>query len=439
MEVPELHFYFLKSSGASIDTRTILPGQIFFALQGEHFDGHQFVDDALKKGSSRVVVQKDKIYPKNKKIVQVDNVLECLQQLAKYHRVYCDTMLIAITGSNGKTTTKELIHSILGTKYQVLATSGNLNNHIGVPLTLLQLTSEIEIGVIEMGASAIGEIEFLCRLAKPNFGYITNFGRAHLEGFKSISGVIKGKQELYEYLTKNNQSVLFNLDDPIQSEYACKVKNYLSFGSVNKTSNWTFNYLVNPRTFKISIQNNGFTYRTNLYGSYNFSNVGAGIAVGLTFDISPKMIQIGLEKYHSRNNRSQQVNLNGIELILDAYNANPDSMHQALNFFLKIDQKNSGVILGDMLELGKYQDLEHKAIIEVCRKSDLKFIFLVGEIFYNQKVVDPRIKTFKSLDDLKDALKQIMKLHDIRHILIKGSRKIALERVLEGFPTNDLD
>ena len=221
MEVPELHFYFLKSSGASIDTRTILPGQIFFALQGEHFDGHQFVDDALKKRSSRVVVQKDKYITKQENR-SVDNVLECLQQLAKYHRVYCDTMLIAITGSNGKTTTKELIHSILGTKYQVLATSGNLNNHIGVPLTLLQLTSEIEIGVIEMGASAIGEIEFLCRLAKPNLGYITNLAEPTSKDSKYFRGN-QGKQRLYEYLTK--KSIRFiQSDDPIQSESPARLK-----------------------------------------------------------------------------------------------------------------------------------------------------------------------------------------------------------------------
>jgi UDP-N-acetylmuramoyl-tripeptide--D-alanyl-D-alanine ligase len=345
MNTEQLHKLFLDSTGASTDTRKITNGNIFFALTGETFNGNLFAEKAIELGASYAIIDDENYMKPNNKIILVENVLKTLQDLAKFHRKYLNIPIVALTGSNGKTTSKELICAVLKEKYNAVATQGNLNNHIGVPLTLLSMNKKTEIGIVEMGANHHGEIAALCEIALPDFGYITNFGKAHLEGFGSLEGVIKAKTELYEHLRENNKTVFVNDDDNIQVEKA-KGINSFTFGVKNSGSRVEVE-LVEANTF-LNLKFNNIEINTNMIGRYNFSNLAAAIAIGTYFEVSPKAIKTGLENYTPSNNRSQIIKLGTNTILMDAYNANPTSMHAALDNFNLLDAKNKIVIMGDV-------------------------------------------------------------------------------------------
>lgn len=398
------------------DTRNIRKNTIFFALKGDNFNGNKFAEEALKLGAAHSVVDEEK-YKTSDRIILVDNVLETLQELASYHRNLLNIPIIGLTGSNGKTTTKELINCVLSKKYKTTATKGNLNNHIGVPLTLLSMTPETEIGIVEMGANHRKEIDFLCNICKPDFGYITNFGKAHLEGFGSIEGVIKGKSELYSYLEKNNKLAFVNPDDIIQVERTKNI-NTIQF---NKDK---LSFLeVNPF---VSLQFKNHKIQSNLIGKYNYTNIAAAITIGEYFTVSEENIKAAIESYIPTNNRSQIIETASNKIILDAYNANPTSMKAALESFYLSKESKKTVILGDMFELGTESLKEHQAINNLASKLNFENVLLIGENFGLTDSKNHQFKTFHQLKDylLANSLKG-------QTILIKGSRGMKLERVLE--------
>lgn len=424
MTIENLHKLFLESTGISTDSRKIIKGNLFFALKGDNFNGNLFAEKALELGASYAIIDESVFTLENGKTILFENVLTTLQKLANYHRNYLKTPIIALTGSNGKTTTKELIYSVLQQKYKTIATLGNLNNHIGVPLTLLSLNNETEIGVVEMGANHQGEIAFLCEIAQPDFGYITNFGKAHLEGFGGVEGVIKGKSELYDYLLQNNKTAFLNNEDSLQIEKTKSIESF-SFGNKNSSPDVIIELKeVNPY-LKIDFANT--TIESNLIGAYNFANIAAAIAIGTFFKIAPNEIKKGIEDYIPGNNRSQIIKKGSNTIILDAYNANPSSMLVALENFKQLENKVKTVILGDMFELGDAAEEEHQKIVDVSESLNFNNVFLVGKNFYKTK--NNTSQKFESYEDFKLYL-QKNKLTNTQ-ILIKGSRGMALERVLE--------
>ncbi len=423
MNIQELHSIFLKYPSVSTDTRKIKENDIFFALKGENFDGNTYADQALKKGASYVIID-EKEYHSNEKTIIVDDALATLQRLANYHRNYCKAKIISLTGSNGKTTTKELLNAVLVRKYKTIATKGNLNNHIGVPLTLLSIRPETEIAIVEMGANHQKEIQFLSGIAEPDFGYITNFGKAHLEGFGGVEGVIKGKSELYDYLIKNEKSIFFNADDPIQLE---KLNQYTKkYGFSTFDSKFYNIALLGAEPF-VTLKVGNTEIESNLIGSYNFQNCCAAIIIGNYFNVGLNHIKLAIEKYIPDSNRSQIVKREGLYIILDAYNANPSSMKVALEHFSSIEKENKVLILGDMFELGKSAEAEHQAIANLTHTLGFKNVLLVGENFYRTDTNFVKLENFQELSEYL----QKNKLKPNASILIKGSRGMALERVLD--------
>jgi UDP-N-acetylmuramoyl-tripeptide--D-alanyl-D-alanine ligase len=423
MKIEQLYNLFKINKSVSTDTRAIKKGSIFFALKGENFNGNKFAEDALKKGASYAIIDEEK-YKLNDKFILVENVLEALQNLATYHRKYLKLPIISLTGSNGKTTTKELINTVLSKKYNTCATIGNLNNHIGVPLTLLSMNSSTEIGIVEMGANHLKEIELLTNIAQPDYGYITNFGKAHLEGFGSLEGVIKGKTELYDYLRKQNKKVFINSEDEIQSAKS-KEMNTISFGK--KDADYRIEY-VNANPFVVLKFNNEFI-ESKLIGAYNFNNIAAAIAIGKYFDVSDKAIKEAIENYIPTNNRSQIIEKATNKIILDAYNANPSSMKVALESFSHLTDGSKIAILGDMFELGPEAESEHQKIVELVESINLDAVYLLGKIFYKMDIINPKIKKFISFEEFKEEFKNTSIENST--ILIKASRGMALERILE--------
>lgn len=423
MDIKQLHKHFLSSKGVCTDTRKIEEGCIFFALKGENFDGNSFTQEALTNGAKMVVID-DQDYEIPNKTFLCKNVLHTLQQLATYHRNYLKIPIVSLTGSNGKTTTKELIQVVLSKKYNSIATKGNLNNHIGVPLTLLTFTKETEIGIIEMGANHQGEIAVLSEIAQPDYGYITNFGKAHLEGFGGFQGVIKGKTELYTFLLNNHKIVFVNGNDPRQLELSEHLKRIVFNGNSKDYQIQLLN-----ATNQVSVKFNKTEVQTHLIGAYNFSNIAAAIAIGLYFKISDKDIKIALENYIPSMNRSQVIEKNENHIILDAYNANPTSMEAALHNFKNINATSKICILGDMFELGAEAEKEHQAIVESLNSSSFKEIFLVGENFFKTTCTQTNIKKFATFEIFKKYIEKNPILKS--HLLIKGSRGMALERILQ--------
>lgn len=423
MNISELHQLFKETSNVSTDTRKIEKDCLFVALKGENFNGNTFAQEALDKGAKYALID-EKDYKVSEKTILVDNCLISLQALANYHRKYLGIPIIALTGSNGKTTTKELIAQVLKTKYKTIATKGNLNNHIGVPLTLLSMDEHTEIGVVEMGANHLKEIELLASIAEPNFGYITNFGKAHLEGFGGVEGVIQGKSELYHNLINRDQTLFINTDDDIQVRQSTKAKNKITFGS-QEDVNYKIEILTHQE--KASIQYQSTVISSHLIGDYNAKNMGVATAIGLHFGIPLHTIKQAIESYIPENNRSQVIEKNSNKLILDAYNANPTSMELALNNFLRDKQKSKIVILGDMFEVGETSHKEHQHIVDLLEKSELKYAFVCGYNFYKTSVQ----KVVKTADFA--TLKAEVEKHNFQNntILIKGSRGMQLERILE--------
>jgi UDP-N-acetylmuramoyl-tripeptide--D-alanyl-D-alanine ligase len=425
MDIQDLHKLFLTSSGVVIDTRKIIQNSIFLAIKGERFDANTFAQEALDKGASYAIIDNNDYYIDSRTIF-VNDSLQTLQKLAKFHRQYLEIPIIALTGSNGKTTTKELINVVLSKKFKTKATIGNLNNHIGVPLTLLSFTSETEIGIVEMGANHQKEIEFLCDLAHPDFGFITNFGKAHLEGFGGVEGVIKGKSEMYTFLKANNKKVFVNHDDPIQEEKTRTIDR-ITFSQNSKEVFVAITKIEANPLVTISFENE--IIKSQLIGLYNANNINAAITIGNYFGVSNTDIKAAIESYIPENNRSQLVTKGSNEIILDAYNANPSSMKVALENFIQLENPNKIIVIGDMFELGKESFAEHKSIVDyLLMQNNLHCIF-VGNDFYVNKIEKTNFNFFKTFDDFKIYFENLS--IENKMILIKGSRGMALERTLD--------
>ncbi len=425
MKIETIHAKFIQCSSICIDTRKIEVDCMFVAIKGEYFDANTFAKEALEKGAKFLIIDNSDYYIDERTIL-VNNSLEILQELSKFHRNYLKIQIIALTGSNGKTTTKELIQVVLSKKYNTKATFGNLNNHIGVPLTLLSFNQKTEIGIVEMGANHQKEIEFLCEIAKPDFGYITNFGKAHLEGFGGIEGVIIGKSEMYNYIENNRKFVFVNLDDDIQVAKTNFIKRF-TFGLNKSEANLNISSVVaNPF---VKIQFNETEINSNLIGLYNANNINAAIAIGNYFDVSDSEIKIAIESYIPENNRSQLMEKGTNKIILDAYNANPSSMKVAIENFVQLQNENKTIILGDMFELGKESLAEHKAIIAQIKPYKEVDCYFIGKDFYENKIQTKNFLFFKTFDLFSDYLKE-NKLKN-QTILIKGSRGMALEKILD--------
>lgn len=427
MKVEQLHKDFLLSTGICTDTRKIKKGCLFFALSGENFNGNTFAKQALKLGAYKVIIDQIGYHENTGKTILTGNSLKLLQKLASYHRSYLNIPIIALTGSNGKTTTKEILNAVLSKKYRTTATVGNLNNHIGVPLTLLSMTKETELGIVEMGANHLKEIESLCAIAEPNYGYITNFGKAHIEGFGSIQGVIRGKSEMYKYIVETNGLLFVNGNDQKQMELTKKEQRY-TFGSEGYDCEVK---LINASK-ELSVALNRTIINSNLIGVYNFHNIAAAIAMGQYFKVSEVDIKAAIEEYVPTNNRSQIVKQNGHTIILDAYNANPTSMAAALENFKQTKGENKILILGDMFELGATAKEEHQVIADLVTSQNIgNLVYLVGENFSKVKVDKTHIILCPTFETLATKLKK--QEPNNATILVKGSRGMALERTLELF------
>ncbi len=415
------------------DTRDIKKGSIFFALKGTSFNGNEFAKKALESGCSYAVIDEEK-YQKDDRFLLVPDVLELLQGLANYHRRMLNIPVIAITGSNGKTTTKELIASVLGKKHKTLATKGNLNNHIGVPLTLLSITKQHEMAVVEMGANHVGEIEDLCAIAEPNYGIITNIGRAHLEGFGGFEGVIKAKTELYSFIKKTNGVLFVNAGNELLMKHAEGIKNIL-YGDLDNVDTsgmlvaadpflhirWKNKTEVTPLIRKEVVS-------TKLIGNYNFENILAAACIGNHFNVPEKQIAEALENYSPDNSRSQVIEKGSNKIILDAYNANPTSMRAAIENFAGMNWPNKILVLGDMLELGTESAKEHQAIIDLLKQKEFSKIILVGKLFcaVNNTI---NAECFESTEKASEWFRKNAPKNS--SLLIKGSRGIKLEKILE--------
>ena len=425
MDIKKIYKLFQESNLVSIDTRSIKVNDIFFAIKGPNFDGNKFALQAIKNGASYVVSDNLDISKKSDKIIYVENSIKALQKLANYHRRKLNTKIIAITGSNGKTTTKELVLNVLKSRFKTVATKGNLNNHLGVPLSLLSIEKDTEIGIIEMGANHLNEIANLCVIAEPDFGYITNFGNAHLEGFKSLEGVIKGKSELYDYLKSNKKFIFYNSDNKKQSNILNGYANTFTYG-LNDDSNCNIINCSNEDSVHVNYRSE--LIKSNIYGDYNFENICIAIAIGEYFGVSFEQIKKGIESYLPENNRSQVTITERNTVVLDAYNANPTSMKLALESFCKTSYTNKMIIVGDMFELGNDSIHYHQEIINYLEKINNSIIYIVGEYFCNTKHSD-KIKSFSSK---KELINNLSKTNVSNYsILIKGSRGMQLEKIIE--------
>jgi UDP-N-acetylmuramoyl-tripeptide--D-alanyl-D-alanine ligase len=427
MTLKVLHQIFLNSSGVCTDSRELVADQIFFALKGENFDGNRYVEQALSLGCI-LVVSDDPMLKGKEKVFVVESVLDILQSLANYHRKQKDVTVLAITGSNGKTTTKELIASVLSTKYSTLYTEGNLNNHIGLPLTLLRLKDE-KLAVIEMGANHPGEIALLCNIAEPDMGIITNIGKAHLEGFGSMEGVRKAKGELYDYLTLKQKPILLNTDDRVLQEMADE-RGLSGVGYGMEAGTQVLGTIRVTKPFikgNVSIGGEEYSLSTHMPGAYNFVNMLAAIAAGVHFEIEPEKMVGVLSDYRPDNNRSQIAEGISNTLLLDAYNANPSSMKISLEDFVSGDGHKKMVILGEMLELGEESEAEHRLILDWLIKSKIDKAMLIGEHFV--ELSESGNYPFLFFSDIQGCMDYLSDNKPSGYqILLKGSRKNALEQ-----------
>ena len=426
MNLTQLHDYYKHTSGVVTDSRKLIQNCFFIALRGENFDGNQFAETAIAQGAKYALVDRPEIAKKSDRLLLVDNTLESLQELAQYHRNKLKAKIIALTGSNGKTTTKELIMSVLGKKFDTKATKGNLNNHIGVPLTLLDFDQNTEIGIVEMGANHQKEIDFLCQLAQPDIGLITNFGEAHLEGFGGVEGVIKGKSELYKYLSQTKGTIILNIDDSIQNKWKSYSPHY-TFGEDAK-ADCRLEYLKR-KSQPLAISTEGKTIESQLFGEYNYSNIAVAVALGKFFDLNLEQIEEGISGYRPTNNRSQIIHKGTNKITLDAYNANPSSMKASITSFVNNREKKGVVILGDMFELGTQTASAHQEILNLVVETNVESILVVGKYFFKTQTQDPRVQFFSTLEEIKNFL--IQNPFDKSDILIKGSRGMTLETLLE--------
>jgi len=427
MTTQALYQIFLEFPTISTDTRNITKNCLFFALKGDHFDANQFAEDAIEKGAAYAIIDHCK-FKKNDKFICVKNVLETLQQLAAFHRRHFNIPILGITGTNGKTTTKELTNAILSTTYNTLATKGNLNNHIGVPLMLLQITDATEIAIIEMGASKQGDIKLLCDIANPTLGLITNIGTAHIEGFGSEKNLFLTKKELFDHVIKHNGCIFYNAEN--KQFRAIDYDNSIMYSTSN-------NYQVHGELIKsdfylklvIHYNEHSYPIKTNLIGSYNLENILAAFSVGQFFNIDTEKAIQAISNYIPQNNRSQFIETKNNRIISDAYNANPSSMAAAISNFETMAGNSKILILGDMLELGKISYTAHQELINNLNTTAFEKIFLVGKNFSLTKFNNPGIISFKSTNEIKSFLKINPLIN--KFILLKGSRGMALEKISE--------
>jgi UDP-N-acetylmuramoyl-tripeptide--D-alanyl-D-alanine ligase len=425
MEVQALYQHFLNSKGICTDSRKVGKNQMFFALSGQNFDGNHFAEQAIEMGARMAIIDNKK-YKTNKNCILVPDVLKCLQELSLFHRKSLNTIIIAVTGTNGKTSTKELISHVLQKKYKVSFTQGNLNNHIGVPLTLLSFTKDTEIGVVEMGANHKNEISNLCQIALPDYGLITNIGKAHLEGFGSFEGVIKAKSELYNYCKNNRKKVFVNGKDELLIKLSSGLDR-ITYG--DSTTEKHDAQLVSADPFLI-IKWKHFLIQTQLVGEYNINNVLAAIKVGSYFHVPDTDIVDAISEYKPQNNRSQLTKTQDNTLIIDAYNANPSSMELSIRNFVNIKSTRKLLILGDMFELGKVAVKEHQKIIELVKSIGFTEVLFVGKNFFSLR--KKAIKTYQFFLNTDDIIKFLSQNKISGYtILLKASRGIQLEKVLD--------
>jgi len=429
MNIAQLHALYLQHPTICTDTRKVSNGCLFFALKGNKYNANQFANEAINNGAAYAIID-EKEYEISQKTILVNNVLETLQQLATFHRDTLKIPVIAIVGSNGKTSTKELITSVLKQKFNVLATPGNFNNHIGLPLTILQITKEHDIAVIEMGANHVGENAFLCEIARPNYGVITNNGKDHLEGFGSMEGVALSNSELYYYLLKNKGIAFVNANDEWLMRMSKQLQNKITYSANFEGRNGSAKITCYARTLqptiKFYINNNGEVVTANLSGDYNFDNIAVAVAMGIHFKIKLNSIGKGIEEYFPKNNRSEIIKKQFNTIYMDAYNANPSSVEVALKSFAAMPFAFKTVILGDMFELGKYAEKEHQNMVDLCKHLNLKNVYLCGE---NYQKTRNNFHTFQSTNDCKEYLK----LNPLKNtnVFMKGSRSMRLEDLLE--------
>ncbi|MDP2888720.1 MAG: UDP-N-acetylmuramoyl-tripeptide--D-alanyl-D-alanine ligase [Bacteroidota bacterium] len=427
METAKLYQLFRQYPIVTTDSRNIPANSIFFALKGENFNGNKYAGEALSKGAAFAIIDEPE-FAVDDRMILVDDVLISIQKLARFHRDELKIPILAITGTNGKTTTKELIATVLTKKFRIKSTQGNLNNHIGVPLTILSMTPETEIGIVEMGANHIGEIKFLCEIANPDFGMVTNMGKAHLEGFGSFEGVIQTKSEMYGFLRQKGGKCFINADNPLLIKQA-KDLEQITFG---KSDGCFLTGELATTGYSLVIKAlfpKGWLYlKSKLIGDYNFENLLAAACIGKYFEVDPLLIQKALEEYTPSNNRSQLIRKEKNTIIMDAYNANPTSMMMALTNFANIQNDEKCVILGDMLELGEVSDEEHQKVVDFIESQNFAEVCLVGPQF-KKTVTGDKKKKF----DNAELLSNYLKTQPIENklILIKGSRGIHLEKILE--------
>ncbi len=418
MKTADLHKKYTECKGISIDTRSISAGQMFFALKGPNFDGHQYIDKAIALGAKYSIID-DEEYKNLPNTILVKDTEKALQNLAKFHRSTLTIPIIGLTGSNGKTTTKELLASVLSQKFSVFATKGNLNNHLGVPISILSIKENHTIAIIEMGANHIGEIKFLSEIAMPNYGLITNIGKAHLEGFGSIEGVRKGKTELYEYIRKVKGKIFYNNSD------INLLKSVSSDDDSIVYSNSDIEIINSFPHLKILYKRQ--VYTSNLSGAYNATNMIAAITIGEYFKVESSQITKGLSSYIPTNNRSEIRKTNHNLLILDAYNANPSSMRVSIENLHNAKARNKVLIVGHMLELGKESKIEHEELIKFITKCKFDKVFIVGHEFSNITIPE-HCHYFKNTHNLNLYISD--NPLENKTILLKGSRGIALEDLI---------
>ncbi len=428
IDINSLYSKFLNVGSVSTDTRKITPGSIFFALKGPSFNGNAFASKALELGSSYVVIDEGEAL--DERYLKVDDVLSTLQQLASHHRKQLGIPVIAIVGSNGKTTTKELLNSVLSTRFKVLATPGNFNNHIGLPLTLLMLDESHYIAVIEMGANHEGENALLCEIALPDYGIVTNNGKDHLEGFGSIEGVIRSNSELYSYLAKHNGTAFVNAyDDTLmhESEQVDKRITYSGISPGRIPVNADFSLLAEILQPTIRFSMNGETTESILSGDYNFDNITAAICIGHHFGLTSTELSKGVSSYQPANLRSQWIQKKQNTIFLDAYNANPSSMELSIRNFMGMPQSNKLLILGDMFEMGVYEAQEHQALVNWCLQFKQAEFWLVGKAF---TATQSDFRKFASTEDVAIELQN----HPLtnRLVFLKGSRGMKLESLIDS-------
>lgn len=425
-KIASIYSIYRSGTGISTDTRTIQEGNLYFALKGEHFDGNNYIEYALQQGAA-YCISSDPQYLSAENVLVVKDTLQTLQELANYHRHQLTIPFIAITGSNGKTTTKELLANCLGTKFKTHFTRGNLNNHIGVPLTILQITKETEIAIIEMGANHIGEIAALCQIAEPTYGLITNIGDAHLDGFGSPEGVLKGKSELADYIRQHQGIFFINANEkslaPLQEKFSSSI-HYGDHSNCVKT-NYNIAQISSDPVLQFSL--NDKIYISQLAGGYNYNNILTAIAVSDYFGVTPVDSAKAISAYSPNNNRSQWREYMGTRILMDAYNANPSSMQQAILNFSHLQVSPKSLILGDMKELGKYSTELHKKILDlISTQNGITQVILIGPEFYSLKSIYPKFNFYPATTDLQinwDSLSG-------HSILLKGSRGIRLEALL---------